>query len=52
MKDQAIEYLAFDVQQATIVATHRDPGGSVVMRATIPTEARAVVRLREGTAEP
>ena len=45
MKDQAIQYLAFDVHQATIVATHRDPGGSIVMRATIPTEARAVVRL-------
>ena len=45
MKDQAIQYLAFDVHQATIVATHRDPGGSIVMRATVPTEARAVVRL-------
>jgi transposase len=45
MKDQAIQYLAFDVHQATIVATHRDPGGSIVMRATIPTEAKAVVRL-------
>jgi transposase len=45
MKDQAIQYLAFDVHQATIVATHRDPGGSIVMRATTPTEAKAVVRL-------
>jgi hypothetical protein len=37
MKDQAIQYLAFDVHQATIVATHLDPGGSIIMRATIPT---------------
>ena len=40
MKDQAIQYLAFDVHQATIVATHRDPGGSIIMRATIPNPER------------
>jgi transposase len=45
MKDQAIQYLAFDVHQATVVATMRDEGGGIVMRATVPTEAKAVLRL-------
>ncbi len=34
MKNQAIQYLAFDVHQATVVATLRDEAGKVVMRAT------------------
>ena len=45
MKQQAIQYLAFDVHQATTVASLRDASGSVVMRATLATEARAIVRL-------
>ena len=45
MKEQAIQYLAFDVHQATSVASVRDQKGSVVMRATVATEARAILQL-------
>lgn len=45
MKQQAIEYLALDVHQATVVATLRDERGSIVMRATVPTEAKAILTL-------
>src|SRR5213078_4282643 len=45
MKKQAIQYLAFDVHQATVVATVRDEHGSIRMRATVPTEASAIVGL-------
>jgi len=45
MKDQAIQYLAFDVHRSAIVATARDHWGAIVMRATVPTEASAVLRL-------
>ena len=45
MKNQAIQYLAFDVHQATVVATLRDESGKVVMRATVPTEAKAILTL-------
>ncbi len=45
MKHQAIQYLALDVHQATVVATLRDEGGAIVMRATVPTEARAILTL-------
>src|SRR5439155_25327883 len=45
MKDQAIQYLAFDVHRSTIVATARDHSGAIVMRATVPTDASAVLRL-------
>ena len=45
MKKQAIHYLALDVHQATVVATARDEHGSIRMRATIPTEASAIVGL-------
>ncbi len=48
MKNQATQYLALDVHQATIVATLRSADGSVRMRATVPTEARAVVNLVRG----
>ena len=44
-QQQAIQYLAFDVHQATIVANCRDAEGKVVMRATVATEARAIVQL-------
>ncbi len=42
---QAIQYLALDVHQATVVAAVRDQRGSIVMRATVPTEANAILRL-------
>ena len=45
MKQQAIQYLAFDVHQATVVASLRDERGKVVMRATVPTEAKAILTL-------
>ena len=45
MKNQAIQYLAFDVHQATIVASLRDENGRVLMRATVPTEAKAILAL-------
>lgn len=45
MKDQAIQYLALDVHQATIAATVRDSGGAIVMRSTVRTDAKAIVTL-------
>ena len=48
MKNQAIQYLALDVHQATTVASVRDERGRVVMRATLPTEARALLGLVGG----
>src|SRR6185436_5985813 len=48
MKNQAIQYLALDVHQATSVATVRDESGSVRMRATVATEAAAIIGLVKG----
>lgn len=48
MKNQAIQYLALDVHQATTVATVRDESGSIRMRATVATEGRAIVGLVRG----
>ena len=48
MKNQAIQYLAFDVHQATAVATVRDEHGAIRMRATVPTEANAILGLVRG----
>lgn len=45
MKQLAIQYLFLDVHQASIVASVRDTQGAVVMRATVPTEARAILQL-------
>ena len=45
MKNQAIQYLALDVHQATTVATLRSESGAIAMRATVPTEAMAIVAL-------
>ena len=45
MKQQAIQYLAMDVHQATTTASVCDQNGTVVMRATVPTEAGAILRL-------
>ena len=48
MKSHAIHYVALDVHQATTVASVRDERGRVVMRATVPTEARALLDLVRG----
>ena len=48
MKQQAIQYVALDVHQATVVVSVRDEQGSVVMRATVATEAKAIVGLVRG----
>jgi hypothetical protein len=48
MKQQAIQYVALDVHQATLVVSVRDEQGSIVMRATVATEARAIVGLVRG----
>ncbi len=45
MKNQAIQYLALDVHQATVVGTVRDEHGSVTMRSTVATRPKAIVRL-------
>ena len=45
MKQSAIQYLAFDVHQATIAGVARDEKGAIVLRATIATEARAILQL-------
>ena len=43
MKKQAIHYLALDVHQTTVVGTARDEQGAIRMRATVPTEANAIL---------
>ena len=48
MKQQAIQYLALDVHQATSVATVRDTNGAIRLRATVPTEAKAIIGLVKG----
>ena len=48
MKQQAIQYVALDVHQATLVVSVRDKQGSIVMRATVATEAKAIVGLVRG----
>lgn len=48
MKEQAVQYLAFDVHQATCEVSLRDASGSVVMRGTVPTEATAILRVVKG----
>ena len=40
--------MALDVHQATLVVSVRDEQGSVVMRATVATEAKAIVALVRG----
>lgn len=51
MKNLAIQYLAFDVHQATCELSLRDASGTVVMRGAVPTEATAILRVafEEGT---
>lgn len=48
MKKQAIQYLALDVHQATTVATVRKESGAIRMRATVATEANAILGLLRG----
>ena len=48
MTNQAIQYLALHVHQATTVASVRDGDGRVVLRATVATEARALLALVRG----
>jgi len=48
MNEQAIQYVGLDVHQATTVASVRDERGRVVMHATVPTEARALLALIRG----
>jgi transposase len=48
MNNQAIHYLGLDVHKATIVATARDESGAIVLKATVPTEAKAIVALVRG----
>ncbi|HEU4886316.1 MAG TPA: transposase, partial [Thermoanaerobaculia bacterium] len=43
MKKQAIHYVGLDVHQGTIVVSVRNEQGTVVMSATIPTEAKAII---------
>ena len=45
MKNQTIHYLAFDAHQATTV---RDEHGVIWLRATVPTEASAILGLVRG----
>src|SRR5712691_12592291 len=51
MKNQAIQYLALDVHQSTVVATLRDGEGNIIMRATVGTNAKAILAL-VGSAGP
>jgi hypothetical protein len=48
MTQQAIQYVALDVHQATLVVSVRDEQGSIVMRTTVATEAKAIVGLIRG----
>ena len=45
MKNQAIHYLGLDVHQGTVVASVRNEQGTIVMNATVPTEASAILGL-------
>jgi Transposase len=47
MQQQA-KYVALDVHQATLVVSMRDEQGSMVMRATVATEANTIVGLVRG----
>lgn len=42
MKQQAIHFVGLDVHQSTTVASVRDESGKVVMKATVPTEEKAI----------
>jgi transposase len=42
------KYVALDVHQATTVASVREPGGRVIARSVVPTEARALAEFFAG----
>src|SRR3990172_13039955 len=42
------KYVTLDVQQATTVAAVREPGGRVIARSILPTEATALVEFFRG----
>jgi transposase len=44
MKNQAIHYLAMDVHQGTVVTSVRNEQGTILMKATLPTEANPIVK--------
>jgi hypothetical protein len=48
MKEQAIQYVALHIHQQPLVFSVRDEQGSVVMRATVATEAKTIVALVRG----
>jgi hypothetical protein len=48
MKQQAIQHVALDVHQPTLVVSVRDEQGSIVMRATLATEASSCEALGHG----
>jgi len=48
MKNQAIHYLGLDVHQATTVVSVRNEHGTIVMRATVRTNADAILSLVQG----
>jgi hypothetical protein len=52
MKNQAIQYLALDVHQATTSATLRDASGPIRLRATVRTTARDLVSLARSAGGP
>ncbi len=45
MKQQAIHFVGLDVHQSTVVASVREESGKIVMKATVPTEEKAIVAL-------
>jgi len=52
MKQQAIHFVGLDVHQSTVVASVRDESGTVVMKATVPTEEKAIVALVRNPSSP
>ena len=48
MKELAIQYVGLDVHQATLAVSVRNQQGAVTMRATVATEAKAIVGLVRG----
>jgi transposase len=52
MKQQAIHFVGLDVHQSTVVASVRDESGKVVMKATVPTQEKAIVALVRNTSWP
>ena len=49
---QAIYFVGLDVHQSTIVASVRNEAGAVVMKATVPTQEKAIVGLLRNSSWP